>query len=289
MDYLVQHWRGGLSLNRSFWINFIVPAALLVAIGPFLFRFILVRDGGTATALTILFIVLFLLLYLWQIVGVLRASDRFALELGDRAWATAAQAGVVLSIVFAVVMVFAAYQNLLAYKQSLQTPGAVLERDYSLQLGTDKTRVYLSGPLQSGITNAFKEFIAQHANVKTVVLESEGGRIYEGRGLSKAIRERGLATHVETGCMSACTTAFIGGSVRTLGVRAKLGFHQYKTYSVQHNIDVDNEQRKDIELFLQRGVNPVFLREAFSTPFEEIWFPTAAELLDAGVVSKPGI
>jgi hypothetical protein len=128
--------------------------------------------------------------------------------------------------------------------------------------------------------------IARNPEVVGIILDSEGGQIYEGRGLARIITKHRLRTFSLDECLSSCTTAFIAGTTRTLGTNARLGFHQYKTYSIIPSIDVDNEQAKDMAIFVKQGVSPRFLEKIFAQPPESMWWPDIDELLDAGVVHQ---
>jgi hypothetical protein len=63
-------------------------------------------------------------------------------------------------------------------------------------------------------------------NVRTVRLNSNGGRLAEAQKISDMIRARGLSTFVTNQCVSVCTIVFLGGKQRYLLSTAKLGFHQ---------------------------------------------------------------
>lgn len=287
MNYIRTHWRGNFSLGVSFWINFLLLGVVLNYMERFtLPPFIRGEYAVTVTA-TAYFVAVRLLVYLWQVVGLLRACDQRISRLGDRLWARAAQAVVVLSLAATLIAVFGTYQTVLAYRQSLH-PIVGLEKQYSLRLIQDDSLIHIKGPLDIGVTRDVSELLKKYPTVAGVVLDSDGGRVYEGRGLARLFQTNALSTYSLEYCMSACTTAFIGGTTRTLGASAKLGFHQYKTHSVYPVIDVDTEQAKDIALFRNQGIDPKFLNKIFSTSHDEMWYPEIDELLSAGVVHQVG-
>ena len=150
----------------------------------------------------------------------------------------------------------------------------------------DGTLVHLFGPLDNGVTRDLEAFLGDHPAVQAIVLDSDGGSIYEGRGVARLIIERGLATYSLGGCSSACTTAFIGGSRRWLAPQARLGFHQYELQSrnLMPNIDSAAELRKDFEQFALQGVDTERLAPALTTPSASMWYPDHALLLEAGVI-----
>ncbi len=175
------------------------------------------------------------------------------------------------------------------FKRNLILEQTILpETQYSLDLIKQEKLIHLRGPFDIGITNRVAELIEQYPEVTGIILDSGGGQIYEGRGLARLIRENKLQTYSLDKCLSSCTTAFVAGRIRTLGINARLGFHQYKTYSLIPSIDVVAEQAKDMAIFVKQGVSPEFLEKVFTHPPEEIWLPDIDELINAGVVHQTG-
>ncbi len=171
------------------------------------------------------------------------------------------------------------------YKQFL------LERDinYKISLRNNMTQLVITGELDIGITTAVKNILKQRPNVSTVALNSIGGHVYEGRGLSKLFTRQSLDTYVYHECSSACTTAFSGGVKRYIGTDGKLGFHQYK-----HDLSINKkavnfhnagaEQERDLEVFKSRGIKDHFLKKIFKESSNGMWFPSHKELIEAKVI-----
>ncbi|GBF29639.1 hypothetical protein MnTg03_01215 [bacterium MnTg03] len=230
-----------------------------------------------------------LIVYPWQVVGVLRTCDLRIKSDTGRSWATAAQIALVVSLAVTLVATIETYQSLQVFKQNLILKQIPLpEPRYSLDLVKQDTLIHLRGPFDIGITNRVADLIKQYPEVSGIILDSEGGQIYEGRGLARLIRENKLQTYSLDQCLSSCTTAFVAGTTRTLGINARLGFHRYKTYSLIPSIDVAAEQSKDMAIFEQQGVSPDFLEKLFTHPPEEMWWPEIDELINAGVVHQTG-
>ena len=289
MNYLRDHWQGKLSLAVSFWVNLVLASAVLAYLERFVLPPFLHGEATVTAAAIVYFVVVRLVVYPWQVVGLLRACDRVVSSSFDRTWAVAAQLVVVISFAATLVAVFSSYHVVAAHQRSF-TPADIpsIKIDYSLDLVADGSLIHLRGSLDVGVTRAVTELLDVSPRVIGIVLDSGGGRIYEGRGLAMVIQQRKLDTYTLAHCLSACATAFIGGSIRTLGVNAKLGFHQYKTYSLAPNIDVTAEQEKDASLFRRQGIHPEFLERIFSTAHDEMWWPSTDELLRAGVIHRFG-
>ena len=287
--YIEQHWRGNLSLNRSFWVNLVLLFFLVGILERFLFPPYIENELAVTTAVLAYIIVVKLIVYPWQVVGVLRACDLRIRSDTGRSWATAAQIALVVSLAVTLVATIETYQSLQVFKQNLILKQIPLpEPQYSLDLIKQDTLIHLRGPFEIGITNRVAELIEQYPEVTGIILDSGGGQIYEGRGLARLVRENKLQTYSLDKCLSSCTTAFVAGTIRTLGTNARLGFHQYKTYSLIPSINVRSEQAKDMAIFVKQGVSPEFLEKVFTHPPEEIWLPDIDELINAGVVHQTG-
>ena len=67
---------------------------------------------------------------------------------------------------------------------------------------------------------------------------------------------------------------------------ARLGFHQYRLDAVNVHpfIDIEEEQRLEVENYAAQGVDRVFLARVFDKPHDDIWFPEPEELEAAGVI-----
>ena len=287
--YIEQHWRGNLSLNWSFWVNLVLLFFLLGILERFLFPPYIEDELAVTGGVIAYIIVVKLIVYPWQVVGVLRACDlRIKSDIG-RLWATAAQVALVISLAATLVATIETYQSLQVFKQNLILKQIPLpEPQYSLDLIKQDTLIHLRGPFEIGITNRVAELIEQYPEVTGIILDSEGGQIYEGRGLARLVRENKLQTYSLDKCLSSCTTAFVAGTIRTLGTNARLGFHQYRTYSVFPSIDIEQEQSKDMAIFVIQGISPEFLEKVFIQPPEEMWWPDIDELVNAGVVHQTG-
>jgi hypothetical protein len=195
----------------------------------------------------------------------------------------------VLSLGATLVATIETYQSLQVFKRDLMLKQVIPpEPLYSLELIEQDTLIHLRGPFQIGITNRVAGLIDRHPEISGIILDSEGGQIYEGRGLARLIMENKLETYSLDSCLSSCTTAFVAGTTRTLGANARLGFHQYKTYSLIPSINVKNEQAKDMAIFVMQGISADFLEKIFIQPPEEMWWPQIDELVDAGIVHQTG-
>lgn len=241
-----------------------------------------------------------MLVYPWQVVGVIRACERHFKNQANHSWAIATQGAVILSLLVTLIAAFASTQNFLAQQReqrALSAPAPWAQKHYSITLhtrtnadadGKASALLHIRGPFEVGITNAVTHWLAEHSHITGIILDSSGGQIYEGRGLARLIKKHNLATYSLERCASSCATAFIAGVTRTLGDNAKLGFHQYKHYATLPVIDITQEHAKDLAIFRQQGVAAEFLQKIFAQPPERMWWPETEELLRSGVIHQRG-
>ena len=84
-SYLIRHWRGELPLAAAWWINGIALSAATVALDMNAGRFGFWDDISARSGFTVYLVAgvaLFLFLPAWQVIGVFRAADRHAAEVG---------------------------------------------------------------------------------------------------------------------------------------------------------------------------------------------------------------
>jgi len=142
--------------------------------------------------------------------------------------------------------------------------------------------------LTAGLADRFESLLHDMPQAKTVMLESEGGRIYEALRMAKVIRGRGLDTRVERNCESACTFLLLAGKDRSAHRFAQIGFHQpdFPGISDRERTTIIADNRAD---YVTAGIEPGFLAEAMATPPEEMWYPTHEVLVEAGALTAQEI
>jgi len=291
MTYLLHHWRGELSLALSFWVNLVLVRALLLAVDQ-LFQPPATERIDTVLPLAVAYFTISLfVVYPWQVIGVLRATDRRLGLLGSSAVVFGAQVGIVVSLLPTGVSAFATFQPLLIDRP--ETPAWVLrEREraakYSVSVSEDGRTVSIAGDFELGLRRRLETVLDANPGVKTVVLDSDGGYVTQGRAVAKLIEAKRLDTTVHGTCKSACAIAFMGGVSRRIGRAGRLGFHQYRyaARAAHPNLDIEAEYRLDRDYFESRGIETAFAERAFDAVHASIWYPDKATLIAAGVVHE---
>jgi hypothetical protein len=287
-SFILRHWRGELELGPSYWLCGIlgsVLAGVLDAVigavditqAPRIISFCL----GAMTPVT-------LLVSVWQAVGIWRSASRRAAErheAGKRAvWAGLAKAAMVLGSLSIVA-------NVLVYRLPNMTA------NFQIAFGHDPTPhhklrllnggrvIELSGGFDFGTSVDLTTLLDATREVRTVELNSTGGRVAEAKHVRDLIRAHHLATYTSSGCASACTLAYVGGNPRFIASGAKLAFHRYSFPGMTPQQDMELNRQGEQEL-TAAGVSPEFAHKAFTTPPESMWAPDLATLLSAHVVTQ---
>lgn len=292
MSLILKHWRGKMPLWLSFWLIGVMPMVLIRVIEPYWLKAVPL-DKSWAVPMVLAYVGLVLLvLFPWQAVGVLRSAFKHFEHYGKSQTLYAVQAAVIAGGIAAASHSLYTVQRLTGLVDQYRFDSREAEQRPVIKISdSDESVLTITGELAFGITKEVREALEYTSGVTTVILESDGGQIYEGRGLALLFKENGLNTHVQTYCSSSCTTAFIGGVKRTLATDAKLGFHQYgldvnRRRQASSTYNPQAEQAKDAKLFLKQGVDSDFTDEMFKVGSNDMWYPDAETLLGAKVIHE---
>lgn len=287
--YVRAHWAGQLGLAWSFWVN-LVALRLAITLG----QSVLLTNAEPE--IVPIFSGVFLLsvffhgpVFAWQAVGVFRAGEHYLRQLGSITNIWGAQLGVLIAFWFALSDMWGVWLVSKSIRDSVSIAEKMADGHlemYSLSLSADRKTLTFLGTIALGSTKSLYAIISATPSIETLALTSEGGNIYEARGLAKIAYEFDLNTVVIADCSSACTVAFIGGVSRRLAPGARLGFHQYRI-DVAYYVPFANpkfHETHDLELFRQAGVEDWFLIKMFRKPPDEMWYPAEVELRNSGVL-----
>jgi hypothetical protein len=155
-------------------------------------------------------------------------------------------------------------------------------------------RLMATGTITPGISETFAAEVNKRSDyIKTVVLNSPGGSVGDALAMGKLIRDRKLATEVESGkyCASSCPLVFVGGVERKAGDKAAIGVHQVFAMAgdVSAVKDGMNEAQR-ISARCQRylgdmGINLQMWVHAMETPKEKLFIFKPDELKSLNIVT----
>lgn len=287
LDFIRKHWQGYQPLYFSFWVNFILITLVYNGIES------LVRNDFWQITIGFPLLISYLVLsrlvvFPWQVVGLLRCCEKHFLDHGQTLLIRGIQGLVIVVIIMnAVGVIDTLHWYKLAQKQALEEARISETRNYSLSLQKNATLIYLNGTLDFGITSSMEAMLIKNSGIRGIVLSSIGGMVSEGRGIFRLIDQYRLDTFVYGECSSACALAFIAGNKRYMAANARLGFHQYDLQQETRfqPVDVIEAQKHDLKLLRKKHISSQFLEQVFKQPSHLIWFPTVRELLESGVIN----
>lgn len=160
--------------------------------------------------------------------------------------------------------------------------------------------------IQNDDVDILLDLLRRHEGLTTLKLNSTGGSVWAGQEIARMVSDYELDTLVEGECSSSCTIIFLGGASRRMERGAKIGFHQnsWSPGSIQSYYenwredegwdtpfdfaawvyeDTQSEMHREMLYMMSRGVTPEFAIETKRLR-ASMWFPTRAELVEAGVL-----
>ena len=152
-------------------------------------------------------------------------------------------------------------------------------------------------------------YLFDHPEINTLRVTGPGGYGPAGRVISDYLLRHSINTVAFGECYSACARIFLGGKSRMLAPGATLGFHRpwivkesEKRFYEANRIKEKWEEEFDyvpwiydvaigdvvesITFLRSRGVEMDFILKIYSTSSYDIWYPSKAELLEAGVLTE---
>lgn len=281
-NYFLRHWRGQLSLPVSYWINgSLLGVALLI-----LFKVI-----GSATQdwdlrpiafLSLGMLVSAILVTVWSMVGIWRSAGKHAGRGGSAGWARVAQVVTILSTLSFGVRLYTEVGPQMKEFASIATG----RDDLGIVKATvshDGQTLLLQGAIGTGSMDEVLKVLSTAPNVKSIMLNSHGGRLREAEQLAQLVRERKLDTYVELQCLSACTFVFLAGADRAATPNAQIGFHQP---SFPGMTSANAGLQTMLDVYRTAGISEGFIAKVRETPSESMWYPTRDELIDNGVINR---
>lgn len=284
-NYFAKHWRGELSLGVSYWINnFLINTVIYV----FILYFSKIADFTEHEILhPFLAICIWILIFVytpWNLVGLWRASNYHIKQYNKYFWANVVKFLVIIGCIQSVAVIL---EN--GIPQIKDNLNIILKNDSlsknEIRILNNGRELEIKGGISFGLTNIVKGYFESYPNIKTVHLNSPGGRVLESHKLYNYLKYKNVDTYTTTGCQSACVNIFLAGKNRYIKNGAEIGLHSpiFPGYSESEKISSINEEK---EFFRKLNVPTDFINKIFSTPSSDMWKPSYAELINAKIVTK---
>ncbi|MEC8842916.1 MAG: hypothetical protein VXX42_02965, partial [SAR324 cluster bacterium] len=196
--WFLDHLQGRLPLGRVFWLHGMALRLLMYAS---------LSAIGWSTRPWFWFLIPLLLLdlglFVWQLIGFSRSGDAYVRRLGNVAFIWGGYSAFALTAVFSLILWWGLVLSALGTPEGelfTEKMDRLHRSAYQLQVSEDGTRLKVQGEITFGFSNNFLQALKEHPGLKTIVLNSQGGHIYEARGAAKSIKDIGLNTHASSEC-----------------------------------------------------------------------------------------
>jgi hypothetical protein len=141
--------------------------------------------------------------------------------------------------------------------------------------GVSGVWVRYEGEITSGLASELAAHLRRERAVG-LVINSNGGNVYEARKLGRYLRANGLNVAVDKVCASACIDILAGGVSRYITPRARIGIHQSSAPGSIGSHNTGQSYVAGSALYLREmGIDPeVALAAASVPPSKMYWFST---------------
>ncbi len=283
-SYLKNHWLGKQSLKQSLILNGLMPLAVLLTVQHTLLEPLTLNNTSLRLPLLLVMAILYLTLITMAVVSVNRKT-----RIQDTLIYSAGYHVMACNTLLFMAACVAAINLVDINTHGVKTETTIKQAFTAIALSKDKTTPghhRLSGAITPSSPRLLQQYLQQHPDLTTLILSSTGGNIFAARAMANAIKVRGINTHVNDQCFSACTLIFIGGKQRSANSSAQLGFHGYQYHLADPNLygAVQDQEQKDAQFFANQGVPTGFIEKMFRTRPPDLWKPTTQELLTANIL-----
>ncbi|MES2038403.1 MAG: ATP-dependent Clp protease proteolytic subunit [Pseudomonadota bacterium] len=286
-NYIKAHWRGQLSLGKSFWLNGVGIGNLLAALMVTgLARLMEASDTSLRilAGVSLLGFAIAVLVWLWSITGIIRSASKHTARGGS-----GLVAGLTLLLAFFNIlgMLLNASSSYVPQMKEFAMLASGHDSMKRVEISTsDKGDVLqLRGTIGEGSMASFADALKKNPQVKTVSLSSPGGRLREAQQIAKLIKSGQLNTYVEGECSSACTYVFLAGKDRAATPNAHIGFHQPSFPGIggaELAVATDSMAKH----YRAANLPEDFIQIAIHTKAEGMWYPNREEMVKAGVITR---
>ena len=279
-SYFARHWRGELSLPRSYWLNNFLVATPLAMLLTGLMSWISVKGDSLQVSAIVVLVGFPLLLSLdvWCLVGAWRSAANYLRDQGSLLWGWLARISLVLgTLQLAASVVFGLLPSLGEYWQMARGIDPIGQARFTMS--PDGRSLMLSGVIGMGDGERLKKLLESEAarGLKRVELASPGGRVREAERMAVALKAHRQEARAVGTCASACTLVFLAGSPRHLAPQGQLGFHRAST-GTYNPVFEELANQQLARTYRELGLPQPLIDKTLNTPSRSMWFAPREEL-----------
>jgi membrane-bound ClpP family serine protease len=235
IEYIKAHWRGDLSLTRSYWVNgFLLGLALQT--GTTLLQAPLSRQPVNDAAALATLVALIGAVAVWQLVGIWRSASNASLKTGRSFWPSVAKLLICLTFLRAAADVGTATIDLTRTLQSLRDP---LLNEYAIERRGDTDLIFTGAINEISTTEVIRAL--EDPAIKILRVNSRGGLIDPAIRLARHIRENKVMVMAEVECISACVMLLAASPYAAISPGTKVTFHRAEPLAEFTNPEIRRE------------------------------------------------
>ena len=278
--YFTRHWRGELSLVRSYWLNnFLVATPLAFALTGLMSWISVKGDSLQISAIvTLIGFPLLLALDAWCIVGAWRSATNYLREYGSALWGWLARITLVLGALQLLASVlFGLLPRLDEFWQMARGIDPIGQATFSFS--ADGRSLRLDGVIGMGDGERLSALLGSEAaqGLKRVELSSPGGRVHEAERMAVALKAHRHEARAVGTCASACTLVFLAGNPRQLAPQGQLGFHRAST-GTYNPVFEELANQHLAGTYRDLGLPESMIEQTLRTSSRSMWFVPREEL-----------
>lgn len=270
--YIRNHWRGNLSLPRSFWVNGLLTALVVAVMTVYVTGELDYSDLSENSWMfaTLTLYCVSIIISVWSIVGIWRSATSYQKNGGALKWSFTARLLVLLS---ALGFASEVSQATLPVFQTLLVRAGIETLGPPATLKVTGRTLHIEGTITHKVTERFIALIDQHPDIDLISISSFGGRTNAGVAIASIISKRKLNTVAVGECSSACTFIFLSGKTRMFDINSSLGFHSPKILGLS-DLESRFESPEVTEAYEAAGLSEAFISKALRTPSASMWYPS---------------
>lgn len=289
-NFIAKHWRGDYSLPFSYWVISLCTNITTSAVSALVVSYLQAQQSFNPFVLAfgnLLLLFMLLVVMIWHFFGTWRSATFYSLkpEKQKSYWGGIAKVLLVLGAIKSAGFMIP-YCNTVIVLMTIAFGNDPSIPDYKITITELGTELKIEGGMKYGLIRDVETLLKSAPDVKTVNLESVGGRIGVGDDLYELIVRYQLNTVTNDLCVSACTIAFAGGKERWMGIGARLGFHASKFETLSESETREQKNPMNNKIALKNGTSKAFLNKGDTTPNKDMWYPTRDELFSEKYITS---
>jgi hypothetical protein len=280
MDYIKAHWRGDLSLARSYWLNVILLSALFGVGGTLLEQPLSEQPVANVATVGLALIIVAAVVTVWQFVGVWRSATNTSIKSGHKFWPAVAKAATVFGCLMSTGTVITTAHDLVKILVAIQDPTLM---DYEIERVGDTDLIFRGAINEKSVSEIIGAL--EDSSIEILCVRSHGGIIPAAIRLARHIRGNEIMVMAEEQCISACVILLAASPSAAIYPGTKVTFHRFESVAEFTSPEIRAQNTLYLAeaegIFREFGVADWAIETAGRQQF---WTPTVDQLIGMGLI-----